>query len=303
MSIASELTALQNDVTAARAAITAKGGSVTQNGGTSQLATDIATIPSGGGGSFVGIPREVSNQGVYQIPQTDFTFSTPNNATDLGDNALYQAFFNPDGAESGTAALVGANLSSLTTISGNSALRQAFRNCANLDAFNAANIVSITGHRALDSFAQNTKIAYSATGHIIKFDSLQQIGSGTTIVDENDQHFSGAFYKLNFNPNTDYAIELDFPLLTTIYCSGNNTYGGTFYSNNRVSIMNFKSLTTINKAPTYAYGSSAQNYLFKDCLYLAELHFGAANQAAIEATSGYATKWGAPSGCQIYFDL
>ena len=303
MSIASELTALQGDITAARSAITAKGGTVTQNGGSSQLAADIATIPSGGGGSFVGIPREVTSGGIYQIPQTDFIFSTPSNATDLGDSALYQAFFNPNGTESGISALTGADLSSLTSVSGDSALRQAFRRCANFDTFNASNIVSITGHRALDSFAQDTNIAYSATGHIIKFDKLQQIGSGSTVYDENDQQFAGAFYKLNFSTSTDHAIELDFPALTTIYCSGNNTSGGTFYGNNRVSVMKFKSLTTINKAPTYAYGSNAQNYLFKDCTALSELHFGAANQAAIEATSGYSTKWGAPSSCQIYFDL
>lgn len=49
MSIETALTALQGDITAARAAVTAKGGTVTSGGGSSQLAGDIATIPSGGG--------------------------------------------------------------------------------------------------------------------------------------------------------------------------------------------------------------------------------------------------------------
>lgn len=48
MTIASALTALSQDITAARTAIINKGGTVTANGGSSQLATDIATIPSGG---------------------------------------------------------------------------------------------------------------------------------------------------------------------------------------------------------------------------------------------------------------
>lgn len=48
MTIASALTALNTDITNARAAITAKGGTVTANGGSSQLATDITTIPSSG---------------------------------------------------------------------------------------------------------------------------------------------------------------------------------------------------------------------------------------------------------------
>ena len=48
MSIASALTALNTDIENARTAITNKGGTVTVNGGSSHLATDIATIPTGG---------------------------------------------------------------------------------------------------------------------------------------------------------------------------------------------------------------------------------------------------------------
>jgi len=47
MSIASQLTYLQEDVTNARTAIVNKGGTVTTGGGSYQLATDIATIPTG----------------------------------------------------------------------------------------------------------------------------------------------------------------------------------------------------------------------------------------------------------------
>lgn len=49
MTIASALTALNTDIVNARTAITTKGGTVTSGGGSSQLATDIATIPTGGG--------------------------------------------------------------------------------------------------------------------------------------------------------------------------------------------------------------------------------------------------------------
>lgn len=45
MTIASALTALNTDIVNARAAIVDKGGTVTSEGGSSQLATDIATIP------------------------------------------------------------------------------------------------------------------------------------------------------------------------------------------------------------------------------------------------------------------
>jgi hypothetical protein len=53
MTIASALTALNTDIVNARTAITNKGGTVTSGGGSSQLATDIASIPSSGGSGIL----------------------------------------------------------------------------------------------------------------------------------------------------------------------------------------------------------------------------------------------------------
>ena len=50
MSIATEITALSNNLTAAKNAVTAKGGTVGDTG-LAGLATEIGTIPSGGGPS------------------------------------------------------------------------------------------------------------------------------------------------------------------------------------------------------------------------------------------------------------
>ena len=36
---------------------------------------------------------------------------------------------------------------------------------------------------------------------------------------------------------------------------------------------------------------------------LTEIHFALANKTAVEAMTGYSVKWGAPSSCQILFDL
>lgn len=47
MSISDKLSLLQGDIQSARTAITTKGGTVTAGGGSSQLSSDIATIPSG----------------------------------------------------------------------------------------------------------------------------------------------------------------------------------------------------------------------------------------------------------------
>lgn len=52
MTVASALTSLNQDIQNARTAITNKGGTITTGGGSSQLATDIATIPSGSSGKY-----------------------------------------------------------------------------------------------------------------------------------------------------------------------------------------------------------------------------------------------------------
>ena len=62
-------------------------------------------------GSFAGIPKGVSNQGVYEYPAQSFSFSLPSTATDLGRQALYYSFIE-------CPTLSSADLSSLTAISG-----------------------------------------------------------------------------------------------------------------------------------------------------------------------------------------
>jgi hypothetical protein len=81
------------------------------------------------------IRREVKN-GVYQMPTSSFTFSLPDDATDLGYYALYYAFQNCTG-------LTSVDLSSLTTINGSSSIRQAFISCTNLTSVDLSNLTAI----------------------------------------------------------------------------------------------------------------------------------------------------------------
>lgn len=87
-----------------------------------EMAAAITAIPSGGGG---GIPREISAQGVFQMPAQSFTFSLPASATDIGSHALGSAFYF-------CSSLASVDLSSLTTVSGGSAFSNAFRKCTSL---------------------------------------------------------------------------------------------------------------------------------------------------------------------------
>lgn len=67
----------------------------------------------------------------------------------------------------------------------------------------------------------------------------------------------------------------------------------------------WEKLHTISKASNYtaSNGDLGSQNTFYNCTALKEIHFVSANQTAIESSTGYATKWGAPSSCTIYFDL
>ena len=111
----------------------------------------------------------------------------------------------------------------------------------------------------------------------------------------NGEHFRGAF--------SDTSVtELIFPELTTIYCDGYDSYG-TFYGNNKITSIKLPKLSVISSANT-ATNSVAHKNIFYNCSKLTELHFGAANQTAIEASDGYPTLWGLGAGkAAVYFDL
>ena len=61
---------------------------------------------------------------------------------------------------------------------------------------------------------------------------------------------------------------------------------------------------TYSPACTQTRYQKACNYIFADCSALTEIHFGAKNKEAIEATTGYSTLWGRGAGnATVYFDL
>jgi hypothetical protein len=66
-----------------------------------------------------------------------------------------------------------------------------------------------------------------------------------------------------------------------------------------LTTISFPSLTDVDKN---GFGASASSGAFNKCTALTEIHFRADMQAAIEAMSNYATKWGA-TNATIYFDL
>lgn len=180
----------------------------------------------------------------------------------------------------------------LKEITGDAACERIADVCTALTSIQFPLLETVTGRQVFrNAFSSCQKLKS------ILFPKLKTIGSSTA-TSTNYGQFSYAFY------NTPGIISLEFPELTEIYCTGTATSYGTFYSNSSIQKMYFPKLTIIDKSPVYTGNSTSQNYIFSNCTSLTEIHFGAANQAAIEATEGYSTLWGIGAGkATVYFDL
>ena len=198
--------------------------------------------------------------------------------------AMYSTF-------SGCTGITSVNLSSLTTVSGSNAMNSAFSGCTGITSVDLSALTTVN-----ESYAMYSTFSGCTGITSVNLSSLTTIGTDSSST--NYTHFSDTFY------NCTNLTTLSFPNLEKIYCTGGANYG-TFRDNNKVQKMYFPKLDTI----TYGTGASTTNQnacknIFSGCASLTELHFGAVNQAAIEASPGYSTAWGRGAGnVTIYFDL
>lgn len=124
-----------------------------------------------------------------------------------------------------------------------------------------------------------------------KFQQLTGIVSAnfSSVITISDYGLAYAFYNSAIS-------SVDFSSLVEI-----SRYGmqAAFYGCSSLKAIYFPSLTTFGNAP---FGSANSMGAFRYS-GVTEIHFRADAQAAVEATSNYAGKWGADSSCTIYFDL
>lgn len=182
----------------------------------------------------------------------------------------------------------------LDHVDGNDAFSNAFDSSPNLQSAQFPELVSIKGDSAFSNI-----FSYCGVMTEVSFPKLTQIGRDDVTSQGNSSHFAAAFGNI--------TTEVTFPALEKIYCTGSSYASyGTFYNNRFIEKLYFPKLTIIDKNPNFT-GSGemkAHTYIFSNCSKLIEIHFGAANQAAIEATEGYATLWGRGAGnATVYFDL
>ena len=207
----------------------------------------------------------------------------------------------------------------LQTANDSSCCERAFNYCANLETASFPELVTANGATVLSyCFNSCTKLisvsfplleeikggtgfqyCFSACTNFesVSFPKLRVIGNNAATTGTTYRQFYYAFQ------NCTKLTELTFPELEEIWCNGTAANTGTFGYNTYVQKIYMPKLKTISKTSAYSSTLGADN-IFTNCTALTELHFGAANRAAIEASTGYATAWGLGAGnVTIYFDL
>ena len=187
MTIASEIQRINNNIASAYTACNSKGATmpVTQN--SANLATCIGSITAGG--SSIGIPREVSSGGVYQVSSSVASFNLPSNATDVSSYALNRAY-------NGCTSITSADLSSLTTISGTYALASVFEGCTNLATVDLSSLTTISGPNALTNAFLG---CFSLTS--VNLSSLTTISGSSSLASafESNQNYTSLITSITFS--------------------------------------------------------------------------------------------------------
>lgn len=148
MSIASQITALENNISDAYAMVAQRGGTIPQRKNMENLDTAIATIPSGG--SSAGLQREISQSGVFSIP-TSGSITLPSSAKVVDNYAMYYGFYKT-GATS-------ADLSHIEEVSGTNGMYDAFFN-SSLVTLDISGLKTISGQYGMAfAFANSESLA------------------------------------------------------------------------------------------------------------------------------------------------
>ena len=210
-----------------------------------------------------GITREVSQQGVYQMPLSSFTFSLPSNATDVGDYGLSSAFRY-------CTALTSVDLSSLTTVSGSSGLSSTFQGCTSLTSVSFPSLATLSGSSAFN-------YAFSGCTGLTSVD----LSSLTTVSGDKALYYA-------FSGCTGLT-SLDLSSLITV--SGSNGLAYAFQGCIGLTSIDLSSLTTVSDE----YGLAS---VFKGCTALTSVNF-----SALTTLSGSAAFQGAFYGCTALTDI
>lgn len=246
MTIASALTALNTDIVNARTAITNKGGTVTSGGGSSQLATDIATIPSGGSAPVItslSVTPTTSTQTITAPSGTD-GYSPVNVAA---VTATIDANITAGNIKKDVQILGVTGTYEGSGGGGDSGVERAFKASFYVDINgNVHNLEDINGA----TIASNTS---TATGSLCN----QKYVNDTTIKSVDLSSFTSASGNSFFN--TFYGdTSLDTADVSGFETLSDNALNSAFY-NTKISSLIFSNLNSVNGSNVLGYAAAESN--------------------------------------------
>lgn len=245
-------------------AIIDKGVSVSDTDTFASYAGKIGQIQSGGG-----IPNYIAPKnnvdGVYKPDNTATSFSL-NGATDIDLYALYGDFDDCSNLKS-------VDLSSLTTISTQSALQYCFRGCTGLTSVSFPSLTTISGGSCLSNCFYN---CFGLTS--VDFPALTTISGNNAL--------NTCFY------GCTGLTSVSFPVLTTL--SGNGSLAFCFSYCTNLTEIRFPALQSLGK-PLLQFNNMLQGV--SGCT----LHFPSNMQSEVERRTGYPDFGGTDT--VVLFDL
>ena len=281
MTIASALTSLNTDIQNARTAITAKGGTVTSGGGSSQLATDIATIPT-----------EISNYNFDYILKTDGSLTTTISAIAqeayLKDSTIVGLNWNLEHLNAsaermfrGCSNLKFINFPKLKDINYPSAFFWMFRDCTSLTSVSFPKLETIYSANG-DMFYGCTSLKY------VDFPALKEIQSSLCCL-------KSMFYGCS-------SLEsVSFPALSYIKKASNGGhFGDIFHGCLNIKHIIFGALTTQSFNGTKTF-KDMMTYSGSDCIHT--IHFPSNLESTIQTLDDYPLFGGTSGYVVLAFDL
>ena len=273
MTIASALENLNTDIINARTAITTKGGTVTANGGSSQLATDIATIPTGGtkyGADVNLFLGNVNANGVLKYPSNSTSYDLVFTGVRDIDSYVLQSKF--EGADN-TLNIKNIFFPDLTTLSNGYSLQSAFGSglIEYTLTFDMSNLVTVSGEHACEGMCGGRLI------RVLKLDNLTTVSG------------SYAFYRAF---DRSEVSSLNLSNLTTV--SGSSAFNRAFVycSLNSLTFTNLSSIT----------GSYAFSNCFASSYALTSLSFPALTSTSFGSyTNQFNNMLDSVEDCTVHF--
>ena len=273
MSVADQINRIKTNIANTYTAAQAKGATMPQAQNSDNLAACVQSITTGGGGSTqFGLTAEqmlgtLDGEGNLTLPTLpSITFTGLKSISNYGFYYKFSQRIFETGAT--------VSFPDLTTV-GLNGLQNCFSSCSSLTSVDLSALTTVGSYGLYSCFSYCT--------------SLTSVDlSALTNVDASGMNY--CFF------GCGSLTSVDLSALTTVGGSG---LGACFFNCTSLANISFPSLTNVQ---TNSFGTASYDYCFNGCTALTEIHFRADAQAAIEAMTGYADKWGAQNAT-IYFSL